>query len=232
MMHRSIDRKLRLFFYLILFLLLSTQIAKNKNIKSNTNNKLNSIEVIGLSEENNLKVYEGLKFLLTESIFFINKKELQNILRKNNLIDYFYVRKIYPNLIQVKIKQADLLAITNQNNKKFYIGSNGKLISIDKIKNFNKKLPFVFSKSNYNEFVKLKKIIDKSNFQFEEIESFYYFPSSRWDFKTNKGMLIKLPKKNILESLQFADLIKTNVQFKNNKIIDLRISNRIIASNE
>ena len=59
-MHRSIDKKLRLFFYLILFLLLSTQIAKNKNIESSINNKLNSIEVIGLSEENNLKVYEGL----------------------------------------------------------------------------------------------------------------------------------------------------------------------------
>ena len=101
-----------------------------------------------------------------------------------------------------------------------------------KIKNFNKKLPFVFSKSNYNEFVKLKKIIDKSKFQFEEIESFYYFPSGRWDFKTNKGMLIKLPKKNILESLKFADLIKTDVQFKNNMIIDLRISDRIIATNE
>ena len=66
---------------------------KTKILKSNVNNKLNSIEVIGLSEENNLKVYEGLKFLLTENIFFINKKELQNILRKNNLIDYFYVRK-------------------------------------------------------------------------------------------------------------------------------------------
>ena len=66
-------------------------------------------------------------------------------------------------------------------------------------------MPFVFSKSNYNEFVKLKKIIDKSKFQFKEIESFYYFPSNRWDFKTNEGMLIKLPEKNILESLQLAE---------------------------
>ena len=98
-MLQSIDRKLRLFFYLILFLLLSTQISKNNNIKNNIKNKFNSIEVIGLSEENNFKVHESLKFLLTESIFFINKKELQNILRKNNLIDYFYVKKIYPNLI-------------------------------------------------------------------------------------------------------------------------------------
>jgi len=232
MMHRSIDRKLRLFFYLILFLLLSTQIAKNKNIKSNINNKLNSIEVIGLSEENNLKVYEGLKFLLTENIFFINKQELKNILRKNNLIDYFYVRKIYPNLIQVKIKQTDLLAITNQNNKKFYIGSNGKLIPINQITVFNNKLPFVYSKSNYIDFVKLKKIIDKSKFKFEEIESFYYFPSNRWDIKTKDGFLIKLPKQNIAKSLKFAELIIKSKKFEDKKIIDLRISNNIILSNE
>ena len=231
-MHRSIDKKLRLFFYLILFLLLSTQIAKNKNIKSNVNNKLNSIEVIGLSAENNLKVYEGLKFLLTESIFFINKKELQNILRKNNLIDYFYVRKIYPNLIQVKIKQADLLAITNQNNKKFYIGSNGKLIPINQITVFNNKLPFVYSKSNYIDFVKLKKIIDKSKFKFEEIESFYYFPSNRWDIKTKDGFLIKLPEQNIAKSLKFAELIIKSKKFEDKKIIDLRISKNIILSNE
>ena len=218
MMHRSIDRKLRLFFYLILFILLSTQISKNNNIKNDIKNKLNSIEVIGLSEENNFKVHESLKFLLTESIFFINKKELQNILRKNNLIDYFYVKKIYPNLIKVKIKQIDLLAITNQNNKKFYIGSNGKLIPINQIKSLNNNLPFVYSKNNYIYFVKLKKIIDKSEFKFEEIEYFYYFPSNRWDIKTKNGFLIKLPEKNIVKSLKFAELIMKSKKFENKKL--------------
>jgi len=225
-------RKGKLFFYLILFILLSTQITKNQNIIKNSTTTVNYIEVIGMSYENNLKVSESLNSLLFQNIFFINKSDFHNILKENNLIESFYIKKFYPNEVKINIKQADLLAITSQNGKKFYIGSNGKLISIDKIKNFNKKLPFVFSKSNYNEFVKLKKIIDKSKFQFKEIESFYYFPSNRWDFKTSEGMLIKLPKKNILESLQFADLIKTNVQFKNNKIIDLRISDRVIATNE
>ena len=232
MMPQSIDRKLRLFFYLILFLLLSTQITKNKNIKSNITTKLNNIEVIGLSDENNLKVHESLKFLLTENIFFINRKDFQNILTKNNLIDSFYVKKIYPNLIKVKIKKTDLLAITNKKNKKFYIGSNGRLIPINQIKDTNNKLPFVYSKSNYIDFVKLKKIIDKSEFKFEEIESFYYFPSNRWDIKTKDGFLIKLPKKNIVNSLKFAELIKTSNKFKNKKIIDLRVSNNIILSNE
>ena len=226
------DRKGKLFFYLILFILLSTQITKNQNIIKHSTTTVNYIEVIGMSYENNLRVAKSLNSLLFQNIFFINKNDIHNILKDNNLIESFYIKKLYPNEIKINIKQTDFLAITNQNGKKFYIGSNGKLIFINKIKNFNKKLPFVFSKSNYNEFVKLKKIIDKSKFQFEEIESFYYFPSSRWDFKTNKGILIKLPKKNILKSLQIVDLIKTNEQFKNNKIIDLRISNRIITTNE
>ena len=153
-------RKGKLFFYLILFILLSTQITKNQNIIKHSTTTINYIEVIGMSYENNLKVSESLNSLLFQNIFFINKNDFHNILKENNLIESFYIKKFYPNEIKINIKQAGLLAITNQNGKKFYIGSNGKLISIDKIKNFNKKLPFVFSKSNYNEFVKLKNIIN------------------------------------------------------------------------
>ena len=90
----------------------------------------------------------------------------------------------------------------------------------------------MYSKSNYIDFIKLKKNIDKSKFEFEQIESFYYFPSNRWDIKTKDGFLIKLSEKNIVESFNFAKLIKSNVEFKEKKIIDLRISNNIILTNE
>ena len=106
------------------------------------------------------------------------------------------------------------------------------MIFIDENKNINKKLPFVFSKSNYENFIKLKKIIDKSKFKFEEIESFYYFSSNRWDIKINNGLLIKLPEKKILESLEIAYMIKSNKEFEDNNIIDLRVNNKIIISNE
>ena len=226
------DRKGKLFFYFILFILLSTQVTKNQNIIKHFTATVNYIEVTGMSYENNLKVSESLNSLLFQNIFFINKSDFHNILKENNLIESFYIKKFYPNIIRVNIKKTKLLAITSQNNKKFYVGSNGKLIPVETNKNFNNKLPFVYSKSNYGDFVELKKIIDRSKFKFEEISSFYYFPSNRWDIKTNKGLLIKLPKKKILESLELAHMIKTNEQFKDNKIIDLRISNRIIASNE
>ena len=232
MMLQLIDRKLKIFFYLILFILLSTQITKNKNIKINFNTNLNNIEVIGLSDENNLKVYQSLKFLLTKNIFLVNKNDFQNILKKNNLVESFYIKKIYPNLIKIKIKQTKLLAITNKKGKKFFIGSNGKLIPVSQVELSYNELPFVYSKSNYIDFIKLKKIIDESEFQFEQIESFYYFPSNRWDIKTKDGFLIKLPEKNIAESLKFVTLIKINEEFKDKKIIDLRISNNIVLSNQ
>ena len=232
MMLRSTDKKKKIFFYLFLFLLFSTQITSDKNAKNYFSTKLNNIAVVGLSDENNYKIYQSLKFLLKKNIFIIDKKILQNILTENELVEHYNVKKFYPNLIKVKIKQADLLAVTSYNNKKFYIGSNGKLISFDKIKDFSTSLPFVYSKSNYIDFIKLKKIIDQSDFQFQQIESFYYFPSNRWDIKTKDGLLIKLPEKNLAESLKLAQLIKTNKKIKNKNIIDLRIANKVILSDE
>lgn len=230
-MLQSTGNKKKLLFYFLLFILLSTQISKNKN-----NNKslgiINQIEVSGLSEENNLKITKSLNSILFQNIFFINKHVLLKILEKNNLIESFSIKKFYPNILKVYIKRTNFLAVTNQNNKKFYIGSNGKLIPIENVKNFNQKLPFVFSKDNYKNFVILKKIIDQSKFKFEEIESFYYFPSNRWDIKTKSGLLIKLPNKDFLESLNLAYLIKSNSEFKDNKIIDLRMSNYIITLHE
>ena len=231
-MLRLADKKKKLFFYLLLLILLGTQIPKNQNNKKNFTLKVNHIEVFGLSNENNRKISENLNPLLLHNIFFIKKDYFDEILKKNNLIESFYIQKFYPNKIKVNIKKTNFLAITNQNNKKFYIGSNGKLIPIKNTENFNRKLPFVFSKNNFGDFVKLKKIIDKSDFQFKEIDSFYYFPNNRWDLKTNNGLLIKLPQKNLLEALQFAHKVKLNEKIKKNKIIDLRISNYMITYNE
>ena len=66
------DKKTKLFFYLILFILLSTQITKNHNISKSPTTKINHIEVFGLSNENNLKVLKSLNSLSFQNIFFIN----------------------------------------------------------------------------------------------------------------------------------------------------------------
>ena len=231
-MLQSIDKKIKVLFYFILFFLLSTQLNKNIDLEKNFLKKRNIIEIKGLSEKNNDEVYNSLKFLSNENIFFLKKDLFFNILKKNNLVETVYIKKIYPNLIKINIEQAKLLAITTQNGKKFYVGSNERLISLSKIEKLDYTLPFLYGKSNLNNFIKLKNIIDKSDLKFDEIESFYYFPSNRWDIKTKDGFIIKLPEKNILKSIKFANLIKKNEELNKKKIIDLRIGNNIILSNE
>jgi cell division protein FtsQ len=217
-MLQQIDKKQKLFIYLFFLLLLTTfnnlSLSNSEYLKL----KINQIKVSGLNSENNFKISEEFnKLVYQKNIFFISKDHFINILEKNNLIHSFKVTKIYPNFIEVQI------------NKKFFIGSNGKLINFE---SYNKSLPYVFGKIKIKDFIKFKKIIAKSKFNFEEISELYFFPSGRWDIKNNKGILIKLPETNLLKALNLAYHITINEIFKNDKVIDLRIYNHVISTNE
>ena len=74
------------------------------------------------------------------------------------------------------------------------------------------------------------KSIKKSNFELSEIKNLYFFKSARWDIETNNNMIIKLPKKNLENSLNLSlDLISSN-KFKNIKILDLRQDKQVIIN--
>ena len=192
--------------------------------------KINQIKVYGLNDEANFNISEEFKKLISKkNLFFINKDYFVNILEKNNLVHSFKVKKIYPNTIEVQIQKTKFLAVTNYNERKFFIGSNGKLINFQ---SSDKNLPYVFGKIKIEEFIKFKKIVANSKFNFEEISELYFFPSGRWDIKSNKGILIKLSETNLLKTLNLAYQLTMNETFKNDKVIDLRIYNNVISINE
>jgi cell division protein FtsQ len=228
-MHQSIDKKSKLYIYLFLLFFLTTfnnfSLINSEYFKL----KINQIKVTGLSDENNFKILTDLDGLILENIFFINKYYFLSILEKNNLIHSFKIKKIYPNSIEVKIKKTDLLAITNIDGNFFFIGSNGKLINYDFS---HKNLPYIFGTVKANDFVNFAKIIEQSKFNFKEISEIYFFPSGRWDIKNKDGKLFMLSKKNLLKSLNLAYRIINNEKFKNSQIIDLRVLNHIVLTDE
>jgi len=226
-MLQLIDKKSKLFLYIAVFFLLGT--INNKSFIANKipAKKTNNIIVSGLSNENNLEVANELKTELLENIFFIDKKKINEILYSNNLIHSFRAKKIYPNLIKINIKKAEFLAVINNDNQNFFIGSNAKLI---KANNLKKELPYIFGKIDYKKFLEFKYVIDESKFEYNEIVSIFFFPSNRWDIKTKDNILIKLPEKNLSNALRIAYKIKNNEQFKMKKTIDLRVPNQVIIS--
>ena len=76
----------------------------------------------------------------------------------------------------------------------------------------------------------VKKAIDETNFNYKEIESLFFFKSGRWDIQTNSGILIKLPKKNLKDSLELAFQILSNNTFEKVKILDIRQSKQVIVN--
>ena len=93
----------------------------------------------------------------------------------------------------------------------------------------NNKLPYVFGELSIKHFFELKQILEYSNFPFENIKKFYFFPSKRWDIELNNNIVFKLPKDNLKKAINnainFIDLEKQDIE----KIIDLRVKNQIIV---
>ena len=231
-MHLQEGKKNKIFFFIFLLVFFSSINNKLFLEKKGSILKINEIKINGLTDEEKIKLTREFKAIFLENIFLITQKNFTNILNKNNLIQSFSVKKKYPNSILINIKKANFLAITNINNKKYLVGSNGKLIDYGSINNHKKKLPFIFGKVDYSDFIYFKKIVDKSEFNYENITSLYHFPNNRWDIKTKNNILIKLPEKNFFNALNFANKIIYNNKFNSNKVIDLRISNHMIISNE
>ena len=223
-MHQLTGKKNKITIYLLFFIVLCSINSKsNKNLNF-FSNKINTIYVFGLSKENNLEIKEKLNQLYLGSIFFIKKKNMDNIILEYNLVENYKVKKIYPKNIRVDIEPTKFIAKIKKD-KIFIVGANGKLIDS---KTTYKKLPFLMGEYKQDEFLKFKKIIDESRFKFNEFESLYFHPSERWDIITRGKILIKLPENNLLKALKIAHKIINNDQFISNKIIDLRISNQII----
>ena len=231
-MHLQEGKKNKIFFFIFLLIFFSSINNKLFLEKKNSMLNINEIRINGLNGEEKIKLAQEFKTILFENILLTNQKNFTNILNKNNLIQSFSVKKKYPNSILINIKKANFLAITNINNKKYLVGSNGKLIDYGSINNHKKKLPFIFGKVDYSDFIYFKKIVDKSEFNYENINSLYHFPNNRWDIKTKNGILIKLPKKNFFKALNFANKTIHNNKFNSSKVIDLRILNHMIISNE
>ena len=229
-MHQQIGKK-KFFLFLLLVLFFATSI-NNKifNEKKDTFYNLDSIEVIGLNEKFNLEIKKKLNFLKNTNIFFIDGQILKDQINNYNFVENYNIIKFYPSKIVIKLKKTEFLGKTIQNNKYFFIGSNGKFINFNK---FDEKidLPIVYGKFTPEQFLGLNKILKQADLDYNSIKEIFFYPSGRVDIKTKNNLLIKFPIENLHEALIIANKIINNKNYNNN-IIDLRVPNQLILSNE
>ena len=192
-MHLKKSRRVLIYFFLLILL----GSINNINFNKINFNKVKNIKITGLDVSESKILSKKIKNLNLENFFSLNSDKINQIINSNNLVENYKIIKIYPSTLNVYIKKTDLVAKINLEGELYYIGSNGKLID----NNFlNDELPYIFGKPNIQDFLTFLKFLENSKISYEEINSFYYFPSKRWDIKlknnfaifsfTNKGCFI------------------------------------------
>ena len=222
-MHQRTNRKIII--YLFLFAILAS--VNNFKYINLQLFKIDLINISGLNDTENSNLYEIITNYKKKNIFFIDNLEISKNINSNNLVEKFWVFKEYPSTININLIKTNFLGVTKINNIDYLIGSNGKLIKKRNDQVID--LPFIFGSVDANDFLILKEILDKSNFDASKIENFYYFKSNRWDIKTKKGLVIRLPSEINVNLLNTVNQIIEDENFKNIKTLDFRQTNQIIT---
>ena len=222
-MHQLINKKILI--YLFIFFSLGTY--NNQEFSKLSLPRIDNYKIIGLSESTNKQIHQELSNLQNQTLFFLKKKQVKEIINKHKIVESFFVFKNYPSNLNIKIEKTNFLALTKINGFNFYIGSNGNFIEA---KSYNIDLPFLFGDIEIIEFLKLKKIIDDSNFNYADIKNLFYFKSKRWDIETKDNLIIKLPIDKLKTSFEILSKIYKNDKFKHLNIIDLRQENLVILN--
>ena len=222
-MHQQTSKKILIYFFL--FIIIGT--LNNKNFTKIEFLKIDNINIYGIDTENKLDLIKKLDFFKFQNIFFIDETRIKEIINSNPFVERFSILKKYPPELEIKINKTKFLAYVQKKDGLFFLGSNQKLILTNgEIEN----IPYVFGNFNIEEFFVLKDIIDNSDFDYTQIKNLYFFPSKRWDIEMHSGLIIRLPRNKLKESIELSLKIISDDSLRKIKIIDLRQNSQIIIN--
>ena len=229
-MHQ-LTNKNKIYFYIFSFLFLTT-ISNESLIKKLKNYFLiTSIEVKTERNEIKKEISSKINYFFYKNILSIKKKPNIKILDELNILESIKIKKKYPSTLIIEAKKTDLLGITFINEKKYYVGKNGKFIKSEEIIKQNN-LPFIFGKFDIKNYLSLISILSHQNINSDKITKYYYHKNKRWDLYFDNNILIKLPDSNIEEAIILYNNFKSIEGIKSNSIVDLRIQKRITIKND
>ena len=222
-MLQKIDKKKYIFFYFIIFLILSS--IHNSNFKYNNFFIVKKIEIIGLNKSNNLLLESKLIDLIGSNIFTLNKESFK-IITSFNLVKNYDIKKKYPNQIKVYLESAEAISIIKYLNELTVLGNNGKIIDLE---NLPTNVPEVIGSNDIKKIFQTLIMIDQSDLDIENIEKIIFFPSDRIDIEFKNKKKIKFPVNFTIDNLNFGLRLFEDKKFNKSKIIDFRITNKVIT---
>lgn len=215
------------FFGLIIMLILLTTYTPKFNYIITSKLNIQKIIVENITIIDSVEIKKKLNFLYKTNLFFLNINKIEENLKNISFIKSYSIKKIYPNTLKLIIYEKKPIAILQKKKEKFYISEKGSLINYKKIERYEE-LPIVFG--NEKNFYALYQNLNKIKFPLNEIKSYYFFESGRWDLVLRNDKVIKLPVKDYLFSLKNFMISQKNKKLNYYKIFDYRIKDQLILN--
>jgi len=179
-------------------------------------------------KEDYLRILRYVRFFLNYS----NKKHQSNVKKviKQNINGVINLSKerLLDELQKLLLSKGFINLSNDEFCKEIILLIFPQLKNLNIFKKLNKYSLSIISKKD---FISFFNIITESKFDYNEIKDIFFFKGGRWDIKTKFGIIVKLPKNEIKSALNKAKNIIKNSEI-NYKIIDLRIANQVILSDE
>ena len=219
--------KKNLFIWLFIFVFLSTYSLNSTQKKKISIFSIENININGIKNVNETDFKSKINKFFGESLFFFNSKEIKKIASEFSFIREIKIKKIYPDTLNIIIKENEPIAILIENNKKILLLEMGNIVSNYDVDKFNS-LPTVSGMNAKKNFFNFYETLKKLNFETELIEEFKYFSINRWDIILRSGKIIKLPTERFESSIEKFISIYDKDNFNNFKIFDFRINGQLI----
>ena len=222
------NKKIKILFYILVFIFLSTiSFFEKTNIFDNkVFFQLNEIEISGYKKFDHTVMQRELNGLIGQNLLLIKRKDVEDIINENKLISEYTIKKQYPNKINIKLKEVVFVAKLVKDKKRYFLADNNNLIPfVDHLTGQN--LPNVYGKEAEYYFNDFQKLLKLNNFNLDIISSYYFFQINRWDLVTNNQKIIKFPSKGLKEAIKVVNKLLNNKYFNKYSVIDLRINNKI-----
>ena len=231
MMLQQIVKYINIFFLLLLASSFVMFIIINFNpYLLNNFFKVKDIKIVGTKKTNPYELKQILSSNLNNLITF-DKDNAKSLLEEMGWVKRANIKKIYPNTISISIIESDPFAIFYNNQDIFLIDIDGEIISPNP--DINKYESLLTVRGEKAE-VKLSEIIKEININFPEVRNkvngLEFVDKRRWNLFLSNDLLIKLPDKEINESLKNLKKLFADKQILDSNIIevDLRIKGRAV----
>ena len=221
-MHQKIDKKTKFFFYSLLIIILTS--INNYNFINQNLFKIKYIDVNGFSIDKNLLIKNQINKIYEKNIFFINKENFSKMIYRDDT-KYLHIKKNFPNKLIINFTPAKPLCIVDIKSNKIILGDNGRVLSSLNNENI---LPIITGSIDLKNIYYVVTLLNESNLDYSLIKKIIFFKSNRFDIELSNGMKVKFPIKYDQDTINYSANLLKKKEFKNSKIIDLRINNKII----